>query len=170
METPDRRIPRFVMLIGIPGSGKSSWLDIEKDLQYPSAEIVCPDQIRAEMSGNISDQSLNIAVWQVAKTRCISFLEKGTDVILDATNVNTKYRREFTQGLPECKKDAIFFDTHPQDACSRIAQDLALGENRADVPPEVVYRMYGEYLFTKTVIKSEGFSFNIAHYYFARKT
>ncbi len=48
-------IPTFTMLIGIPGSGKSTWIK-ENSKGY---EIVCPDVIRTEICGDISDQSKN---------------------------------------------------------------------------------------------------------------
>jgi predicted kinase len=146
--------PTFIMMIGIPGCGKSSW--ILKN--YYRATIISPDAIRKELSGNISDQSLNVQVWVVAKERAVAALKAGKNVIIDATNVSTMYRREFIKNLPECVLCAKIIECDPETAYSRIAADIAKGIDRANVPDEVVYRMYGEFLYTKKVIESEGFT------------
>jgi predicted kinase len=145
-----------LLLIGIPGSGKSTWLK-----QLPgNFEIICPDQIRKRLSGgDISDQTLNVQVWEEAKKRTVEALQAGQDVVLDATNVNTTRRREFLAGLPECLKKAKIFDISPEEACQRIKADLEIWKDRAAVPDEIVYRMYGEFLYTEKVLESEGFFF-----------
>jgi predicted kinase len=107
--------PNLLMLIGIPGSGKSTWLaGLEKKFQddghYVLVDgvpytIVCPDAIRQSLS-NISDQRQNIPAWKEARKLTITRLERNVNVILDATNVDTFRRREFMQGLPPCRKMA----------------------------------------------------------------
>jgi predicted kinase len=160
--------PNLLLLIGIPGSGKSSWLaGLDQKHQdnghYVLVDgipytIVCPDAIRQSFS-NISDQSQNIIVWQVAKSLTYDRLERGVNVILDATNVNTSRRREFLQGLPPCQKIVKLFSTHPEEAYRRIKKDLDGNKQRSKVPEEAVYKMYGELLYTLKVIGSEGFEF-----------
>ena len=159
--------PILLMLVGIPGSGKSIWLnslkktirDGGKYLLYNEIPFfaVCPDNIRKQLSGNISDQSINIQVWQEAKDRTRGCLEHGTNVILDATNVNTTYRRDFISGLPPCRLLAKIFPVTPEIAWERVKSDLFAGRDRAKVPEETIYRMYGEYLYTTKVLTSEGF-------------
>lgn len=158
--------PVFLVLIGIPGSGKSTWLaGLEKksliEAKYVivnnlSFTVVCPDTIRQRLS-HISDQSQNDLVWQKAKERTIDRLERGVNVILDATNVNTSRRQEFIKGLPPCRKVAKVFSVGPEQACLRIKKDLDEKKQRSDVPEEAVYKMYGEFLYTIRVIASEGF-------------
>jgi predicted kinase len=158
-------LPILLFLIGIPGSGKSSWLfESQKEIRdggtytlvknYPF-HIVCPDAIRQKM-GDISDQSQNTMVWQEAKEQTVGCLVHGTNVILDATNVNTQYRRSFLSDLPMCRKWAKLFPVEPDVAWERIKKDLSIGKQRANVPEDVLYRMYGEYLYTVKAIKSEG--------------
>jgi predicted kinase len=164
--------PILLLLIGIPGSGKSTWLAGHHLIPAPlrlgqdedkfvivnsfSFTVICPDMIRQSLS-DISDQSQNILVWQEAKTRTMDLLERGMNVILDATNVNTSRRREFLTGLPTCKKMAKMFYVNPETAYQRIKKDLEENKLRSNVPEEAVYRLYGEYLYTLRVIKSEGF-------------
>jgi len=153
------------MLIGIPGSGKSSWLSEQEKVILDGGvylkindiffHVICPDEIR-KRKGNISDQSLNSMIWQEAKDETIGCLVHGTNVLLDATNVNTFYRNSFISGL-QCKLWAKLFPIEPQDAFKRIKEALDSKIDRATVPEEVVYRMYGEYLYSIKTLISEGF-------------
>jgi predicted kinase len=145
--------PDFIMTIGIPGCGKSTWI---KTLSGEEA-LVCPDSIRKELSGDISDQTLNTKVWVIAKERVVGALKAGHDVILDATNVSTYHRNLFIKDLPPCTLLAKVFDVEPAVAYGRIAHDVKNGVDRSNVPEDVVYRMYGEFLYTKRVLSKEGF-------------
>jgi predicted kinase len=86
----------FTMLIGIPGSGKSTWLKNQDDLQY----VVCPDSIRDWLTGDISNQTQNDVVWKIALHTTLWAICNSLDVTLDATNVNTSLRRDFLYKLP----------------------------------------------------------------------
>lgn len=145
-------LPNFIMTVGIPGSGKSSWIkSLNKYI------IVNPDSIRKELSGDISNQDVNNQAWILAKERTVAALIAGLDVILDATNVSTRHRRIFIKGLPPCNLKAKVFDVKPMIAYGRIANDIRLGVDRSNVPEKVVYRMYGEFIYTKKVLAQEGF-------------
>lgn len=143
----------FKMLIGIPGSGKSTWLKNNSN----DSIIVCPDQIRKELTKNISDQSKNNEVWKIAKERIIEEIKDSQNVILDATNVNTQLRRKFMEDITDCNKIAVLFRVTPEVAAERIQKDIENSVDRSKVPEDVVYRMYGEYLYTEKVIKEENF-------------
>jgi len=145
--------PYFILLVGIPGSGKSSWA---LKILNADTQIVCPDNIRRDIGDNISDQFVNTEVWAIAKQRVIDYLNSGKNVILDATNVNTLYRQDFMEGLPDCTLIAKLFAIEPEVAYERIQKDLK-SKDRADVPEHVVYRMYGEFLYTAKIIENEGF-------------
>jgi len=170
--------PILLMLIGIPGSGKSSWLSKQEKVLIDGGtylkiipdrlkmthdhnigvlfHVVCPDEIRKRKTGNISDQNMNTVVWQEAKDETIGCLDHGTNVLLDATNVNTFYRNVFIHDL-KCKLWAKLFSVEPQIAYERIKKALDSGIDRATVPEEVVYKMYGEYLYSIKMLESEGF-------------
>lgn len=138
----------FTMCIGIPGSGKSFYLN--KSDTY----IVCPDDIRRGL-GDVTDQSKNELVWAIAQAKCNTAIELGNNVTLDATNVNTPLRRDFLSKLLPCKKIALIFEINPDVAYQRIEKDLRSGRDRSNVPKRIVYRMYGEFLYTKKVIHTE---------------
>jgi len=168
--------PNLLMLIGIPGCGKSSWLAGFQDspcipvqtgrslrghyvfIDYVPYIIVCPDTIR-QSYGDINDQSKNVLVWQEAKGLTIDRLYCGVSVIIDATNVDVIRRGEFLAGLPPCRKLVKIFSVNPEEAYRRIKKDLDEGKQRSKVPEGTVYRMYGEFLYTLRVIASEGFEF-----------
>jgi predicted kinase len=141
----------FTMTIGIPGCGKSTWVKSQ------SGVVICPDNIRQELSNNISDQTLNENAWTIAKQKVIETLKSNKDVILDATNVSTYYRNLFIKDLPPCYLIAKIFNIKPQVAYNRIVKDIKNNVCRSNVPEEVVYRMYGEFLYTKKVLANEGF-------------
>jgi predicted kinase len=147
-------IPEFVMLIGIPGSGKTDWLKKHKPDTHV---VVCPDKIREKLTGSISDQSVNRETWREVYSRIIDALKQKINVILDATNLDTHFRNELLGLLPECKLIAIVFEIKPDEAFKRIQSAEIVEENRCTVPEYVVYRYYGDFLYTKKVLKSEGF-------------
>lgn len=137
----------FTMLIGIPGSGKSTWL--AKQNNY----VICPDSIRQYLSGDISDQEQNATVWKLAQYTTNWALANNISVILDATNTNTMWRRVFLNHLPQAnfKRKAIIFQINPDVAVERIKFRLA----GSKVPADVVYRMHGDLLYTMKTIKEE---------------
>jgi predicted kinase len=148
----------FEMLVGIPGCGKSTYL---RSVDNDNVIIVCPDDIRRELTGDISDQSRNGDVWSEAEERITDGLKSGAYVILDATNVNTRMRvallgriKGKCVGVP-CY--ATVFDCNPEISKERISRDIANGVDRSNVPSEVIDRMYGSYLETLEKIKDEGF-------------
>ena len=147
----------FIMTVGISGSGKSFWL---KDYQNDdSTIIVCPDNIREELTGNISDQTQNGKVWSIAKQRVIDGLNAGKTVILDATNVDGKSRRNFVAGLPPSILKAKIFNVDPKEAKRRIKKALENGENRSTVPENIVDKMHEKFVSQSTPekLKEEGF-------------
>lgn len=151
------KLPKLIVLIGIPGCGKSRWISDNK--YHESHYIVCPDDIRHNMFGDMTDQSNNTKVFDIAKGMVIAALELEKDTIFDATNVSTYYRREFLSNISfSHKKEAVLFDIDPKIASDRIRVDMRENKLRSNVLPGVVYRMYGEYLYTKEVIGEEDFS------------
>jgi predicted kinase len=86
--------------IGIPGSGKTTVL--KKLAETLPAAYVCPDDIRAEVSGgDPTNHEHEEAVWALARIRALQALEGGEHVILDATFTHTEGRKEFVELLRE---------------------------------------------------------------------
>lgn len=153
----ERDQPIFIMTVGIPGAGKSEFTRQYRDDEY--TVIVCPDNIREELTGSISDQSQNAKVWSIAKSRAIEALKAGKNVILDATNVDSNSRRQFIQGLPSgIALKAKIFNVDPEVAKQRIKAQIERGENRSNVPPDVIDRMHQKFqASTPEKLQQEGF-------------
>ncbi|MHA1148909.1 MAG: AAA family ATPase [Promethearchaeota archaeon] len=153
----DRSFPILLMTIGIPGSGKSTWIRNNKDLK--DYIIVSPDLIRKEITGEISNVEKDRKVWKLAKKRVKKELKKGHNVILDATNVNGENRRKFLHGLPKCKLQAKIFTISPINAKKRIMDDIMAEKDRSHVPGEVIDAMYQRFLTESTLeqLEEEGF-------------
>lgn len=83
---------RLIMLIGLPGSGKSTYakslLDPEGKIKYCSS-----DSIRKELYGDENIQGNPQTVFEHLHNNVQMYLNQGYDVIYDATNVTRKNRR-----------------------------------------------------------------------------
>lgn len=91
---------KLIILVGIPGCGKSSYAENLRD--FNSIVAGCSDQefvihssdaIRKELFGNESSQEDNNRVFQIMHKRVKADLEAGKTVIYDATNVTRKSRK-----------------------------------------------------------------------------
>lgn len=157
LKISERDEPQFIMTIGIPGSGKSTWIGAQEEDE--NTIVVSPDNIREEITGDISDQSQNGKVWFIAKERVVEGLNAGKNVILDATNVDGKNRRRFLKGLPSgIALKAKIFNVDPEEAKRRIKEQIDKGENRANVPPHAIDNMQAKFeRSTPEQLREEGF-------------
>lgn len=127
---------RFLMMIGIPGSGKSTvaqeLIEDRDDIVYLSS-----DELREELLNDVNDQSKNGDVFVEMAKRTKEALKDGKHVIYDATNVSRKKRKGLLQQLPkDVKKVACFVVTDYKDV---VRQN---GERSRVVPEHVIERMY----------------------------
>jgi len=76
---------RAFVMIGIPASGKSDYIKNEL-ARTQNKCVVCPDAIRAELTGKAGDQSRNTEVWALAYERAEKALRGGKVLVFDATN------------------------------------------------------------------------------------
>jgi len=126
---------KFVMLVGLPGSGKSSLADEYSKLGY---NVHASDAIREEITGDINRQDINQTVFNILHKRVKEDLINGKDCVYDATNINYKKRKAFISELSniKCYKVAVVIAT-PYEVC------LRQNEHRdRKVPEEVIERMY----------------------------
>lgn len=127
---------KVVVGIGIPGSGKSTAL--RAFAEKHGYTYICPDDIRAEISGDAADQSRNKEVWELAYKRTQDSLREGKDVVFDSTQTVGRYRSELIQKLREWGADKVaglFSDTELSIAKERNAS------RERKVPDEVLERM-----------------------------
>lgn len=128
--------PRFLMLIGIAGSGKST---VAEELAEGRDDIVylSSDLLRIELLGDVNDQSEQANIFQVMEGRTREALKDGKHVIYDATNVSRKKRRGLLQQLPkDVEKVACYVATEYETIVEQ-------NNNRERVVPQhVIDRMY----------------------------
>ena len=92
-------IPTLYYLVGLPGSGKSTYAK-KLITENPSCEYLSSDAIREEFYGNASCQDNNGMIFNVMLQRTIKALKEGKNVIYDATNVARKKRSGFLKSIP----------------------------------------------------------------------
>jgi predicted kinase len=156
-EMLDKKVPYFTMLIGIPGSGKSSFITKEQHYGDKNYEIVCPDLIRKEVTGQISDISQDFKVWQITKERVLKYLSEGKNVVLDSTMTISKRRKEFIKDLPLCFRYAKIFECSPEIAKERIKKDIENGIDRSNVPEEIIDKMHANFVRDIDKLNEDGF-------------
>lgn len=135
----------FYMMIGIPGSGKSTWARTLIEEQRKNADhkivCVCPDQIREELTGDAANQSANAAVWELTYQLVKQNLEDDISVLVDATFVKTRDRRKMLAHAKACGPiQTIAYLCNPP---LEIAKQRNANRNRV-VPEHVLDRMYDQ--------------------------
>ena len=81
--------PKFIVLSGIPGQGKSTYA------ATLGVKIICADTTRKTLTGNESDMSRDDYVWGHLLPEQIKVaFSNREDCVFDATNINVKRRRE----------------------------------------------------------------------------
>lgn len=147
---------QLILPIGISGSGKSTWISSLDKNKYT---IISPDEIRKELTGDVSDNSRNIEIFKIVDDRILEALKKGDKVILDATNLNTTFRRLMITNLkslyPRLDIRYKLLDVDPEIAKQRIANDISNKVDRSKTPDEIIDLQYQQYLQSKLDIKDE---------------
>ena len=121
----------FVMLVGLPGSGKTTWAESQEGY-----EVYSSDGIREEL-GDVYDQTKNEKVFRILHKRIKEGLLCGKNCIFDATNVNAKKRRAFLDEIKgiNCHKVARVF-VRPFDSIREQNE-----KRTRVVPPEAIKKM-----------------------------
>ena len=133
----------LIIPIGISGSGKSRLYN----LNYQDYVKICPDDIRKELTGSISDQSKNKEVFELAQKRIDDCIANDKNVFYDATNINTEYRKKFVNKYKETNVRIVYVIL-PADvniSYQRIKNDLDNKVDRSKVSYQVLLRQYEMY-------------------------
>jgi predicted kinase len=147
-------LPRLTILVGMPGSGKTTWAKQHK----PGAAWVSSDNIR-ERYFEAGDQTHNAAVFSIFRSTIQELLRSGRDVVADATHLRAQDRvdtylcsTEFTPAGPirVAENHVIFFDNLDQ-AWDRNETR----EGWAKVPYEAMRKMETRLLETRRALPNE---------------
>lgn len=138
--------PRLVVLVGLPGSGKSTWA---REQGY---NALSSDDIRRVLSDDANNQSIHGEVFATLRYLLRRRLElKRPVTCIDATNLTHRERRPYLAmaQIYGCVAEAVYFDT-PPEVCKQRNRD------RDRVVPDEVIGMMAARLRVPTV--EEGFS------------
>ncbi|MEA5452124.1 AAA family ATPase [Leptolyngbya sp. CCNP1308] len=133
----------LLMLVGIPGSGKSTWA---RDFVLANSRyrIVSTDDLRAQLYGDAAIQGDWLRIWQQVVIRwrqAIAAIHQGEleGVIYDATNARRRHRREAIAAARQsgfAPITLVWFD---------LPLSLALERNRGrsqPVPDDIIAAMH----------------------------
>ena len=126
--------PVFICIVGIPGAGKSTYVEKYKSEGYV---IHASDKLRAEM-GDETDQSHNTEVFEILNNRIKDDLLNGKNVVCDATNLRRRNRIHLINMIrrTNCYKKCIVVATPFEECiCNNASRERK-------VPEDVMFRMY----------------------------
>lgn len=141
------------MLVGIPGSGKSTYCNNVLIKKYPNAVFIASDIVR-----NNNPTMKEEEIWPEIYRLCSVSLLSGQDIIYDATNITPTVRNRFwnklaEKGVTEYEKIAYYFITDPDKCVERVAIRNTMPNERF-LPLDVI-KGYGEKIIAPTL--EEGF-------------
>ncbi len=135
--------PRLLVLVGLPGCGKSTWA---REQGLPT---VSSDAMRHLLADDMTDQSIHKQVFATMRYLIRQRVAIGRPVTcVDATHLTPKERRPYFR-IQGCRIEAVYFQV-PVDICQ---QRNALRERV--VPPDVIERMAAKLVKPS---RQEGFS------------
>jgi predicted kinase len=136
---------RIVVLVGLPGSGKSTYLERQGITPLSS------DLVRQLLADDATDQTIHARVFQCLRYLLRQRLAIGRPVTyVDATHLTPAERRPYVKIAQRygCSVEALYFDV-PLDVC------LARNRGRSRVVPEEAVRAMAAKLVPPKV--QEGF-------------
>jgi predicted kinase len=138
--------PRIVVLVGLPGSGKSTYLE------RLGVTALSSDAVRGVLADDQTDQSIHPEVFATLRYLLRRRLALGRPVTyVDATHLTPRERRPYvkTGQIYGCSVEAVFFDI-PMEVCRER------NRRRERVVPEDVLERMASKLVPPTI--EEGFS------------
>lgn len=127
--------PVITILVGVPGSGKSTFakrmLEVFKD-----AVVLSSDSIRERIYGDANCQDNPAKVFSIMQEEAIMALNKGLDVVYDATSITRKSRASILDRVPKHVTKNCVIVWAPVDVC--IERDA---KRDRTVGPDVIHKM-----------------------------
>jgi predicted kinase len=158
----------FIMLVGLPGSGKSTYASSLLK-ETPNCVYLSSDKIREELYGDESIQGDATKVFNTLHNRVCSALTNNQSVIYDATNVNRKSRRGILNrisGFTVNKSAHIVWAPYEECVQRDSNRHRTVGE---EVIHKFIYRWetpyYDEGFGTIVLVHNVGSEFDVKEYH-----
>lgn len=101
---------KLIMLVGLPASGKSTYAENLRKEHPVETKVYSSDALREELFPNQTyNKDNNQTVFNTLHSRIIKDLKLGKTCIYDATNVNSKKRKQFLTQIKKihCRKECV---------------------------------------------------------------
>jgi predicted kinase len=147
--------PFVVMGVGIQGAGKSTIL--RPLAMETGAHYLCADDIRENITGDASDQTVNAEAWDALYEKAQIHLGEGDSLVVDGIHASSYYRQEGVRKYRSFGARAVIalcIEVDVNTALRRIKKREADGGRF--VPDEVVHATYRA-LRKNPVHKNDGF-------------
>jgi len=141
-----------VTFVGISGSGKSK---LAAQFESQGFIRICPDNIRKELTGDISNQTQNNRVFELAYQRLDEAVTSGKNTVFDVTNLKSRSLRDVAKKIhPENLIIYVMEDSTNVECCKyRISRDLQKGIDRAKTADDVILqRQYNQFMNMRTIL------------------
>lgn len=116
-DVDEPQAPKLIVLVGLPGSGKSTLAKQIID-KYPSAVWLSSDDIREKLYGDASCQKDHTKVFAIMQEEAVTWLDKGFDVIYDATSITRKSRASILEAAPKHVQKECIVVWAPLEICA----------------------------------------------------
>jgi len=138
-----------VLLVGLPGSGKSTW--VQSKVTTGVSGALSSDVLRELLADDPNNQTIHARVFRVMRDLLKHRLQLRRPITyIDATNLTPRERRPYIKlaDLFDGEIEAVFFDV-PAEECIRR------NRGRGRIVPEEVIRAMAERLIAPDI--AEGF-------------
>ena len=138
---------QFTMLVGLPGSGKSTWLKnyVTNDFVTLSTDDIIEEiaKSRGLTYSDVWSESIKGAT-KLMEQRFVEAIAEGRNIVWDQTNCTSKKRKTVLAKVPNSYiKVAVVFDT-PLDVIKTRLVERALATGK-HIPQSVLLNMYNTF-------------------------
>jgi predicted kinase len=131
------------MLIGLPASGKDTWIKQFIKNNTEKFNVYSSDDIREELYGDAATQGDSAEVFKIMRERATKSIRRGENTIYNATNIKVKDRRAIMNEINKFKDVmcyAIIIGTTYEQCLKNNAKRANNGGR--EVPESIINRMY----------------------------